>query len=192
MTGISRLAAGAALLGLAAAGAAAANERDPHRGMMGFGGEIDFETIDTDGNGSLSRAELVTRATERLSAADTSGDGAIDRAELIVFLPGPRRHGLDVFAPDPGAEMADRVLALLGATEAGQVPVGEFAEARVNLLLAFMDTDRDAAISRAEAEERPGRRGAHDEDDDDDDRRGPRRGEDSRGMMMPPDGPPQH
>lgn len=191
MTGIARLAAGAALLGLAAASAAVANERDHHHGMMGFGGEIDFETIDTDGNGSLSRAELVTRATERLSAADTNGDGAIDRAELIAFLPGPRRHGLDVFAPDPSAGMADRVLALLGATEAGQVPVGEFAEARVNLLLAFIDTDRDAAISRAEAEERQGRRGAHDEDDDDDDRRGPRRGDGPRGMM-PPDGPPEN
>ena len=40
----------------------------------------------------------------------------------------------------------------MGATEAGQVTVADFAGQRVNFLLAFADTDRDAAISQAEAD----------------------------------------
>jgi hypothetical protein len=161
-------------------------------GRMGHGGPIDFDAIDTDGNDSLSRAELVARATERLSPADSNGDGVIDRAELVAFFPAPRGGGLmGVFARNPAEDMAERVLALLGATEAGQVEVGALADARVNLLLAFLDTDHDAAISRAEAEAQPlrQRRGSrhehyHHHDDDDDDRDG-WRGE-RRGMMQMP------
>ena len=44
------------------------------------------------------------------------------------------------------------MLALMGATETGQVEVADLADQRVNLLLAFADTDRDAAISQAEAD----------------------------------------
>ena len=48
--------------------------------------------------------------------------------------------------------MADRLLALMGGTEAGRVEVAALADRRVNQLLAFADTDRDAAISQAEAD----------------------------------------
>ena len=114
--------------------------------MMGFGpGRIDFVAIDTDGNGSLSRAELVARASERLAKADANGDGTLTRAELIEALPGPRHGLLDLFGPDPAAAFADRLLALMGATEAGQVTVADLANQRVNFLLAFADTDRDGA-----------------------------------------------
>ncbi len=44
------------------------------------------------------------------------------------------------------------MLALMGATETGRVEVAALADRRVNLLLAFADTDRDAAISQAEAD----------------------------------------
>jgi hypothetical protein len=157
MTRTTRIAAAAALLGgLAAAGSAAAQDGPPSGGpmmMMGFGpGRIDFAAIDTDGDGSLSRAELVARATERLARGDTNGDGALTRAELVEALPGPRGGLLDLFGPDPVEAFADRVLAVAGATEAGQVAIADFAGQRVNFLLAFADTDRDSAISQAEAD----------------------------------------
>jgi hypothetical protein len=119
--------------------------------MMGFGpGRIDFVAIDTDGNGSLSRAELVARATERLARVDGDGNGTLTRAELVAAMPAPRL--LDLFGPNPGEAYADRVLALMGATESGEVAIADLAGQRVNFLLAFADTDRDAAVSQAEAD----------------------------------------
>lgn len=163
MTRIARTAAAATLLaGLAAAGIAVAQDApsSPPAGgpgaggpmaMMGFGpGRIDFAAIDTDGNGSLSRAELVARATERLARVDANGDGTLTRAELVAAMPAPRL--LDLFGPNPGEAYADRVLALMGATESGEVVIADLAGQRVNFLLAFADTDRDAAISSDEAD----------------------------------------
>ena len=140
---------------VAAAGAAAAQH-----GPMGMDSDgIDFAAIDSDGNGSLSRAELQARAQARLAAADANGNGILERTEIIAMFPAPPQRMFDVFSADPGEEMADRLLAMLGATEAGQVDVAALADRRVNMLLAFADEDRDAAISTAEAEAMQERRG---------------------------------
>ena len=140
----------AAFLALGAGTAAAQDEMGP---MMMGGHErgIDFVAIDTDGSGSLGRAELQARAVARLGRIDGNGDGMLTREELILAMPG--RHGgmMSVFAADPGERLVDRLLALMGATEAGQVELDALADRRVNMLLAFVDTDRDAAISEAEA-----------------------------------------
>lgn len=124
----------------------------------GFGGsgpgierEIDFIVIDTNGDGQLSREELVARATERFSAADTNGDGNLDRAEIAAQMPKPRNGFGNIFGVDRAQQRADRMLAMVGATEAGQAPIAMFADQRVNMLLSFADEDRNAAISEAEA-----------------------------------------
>jgi len=145
MTRITGLAVAALLGGLAAADTAAAQTMDSPHGL-------DFVVIDTDGNGTLSRAELQARAVARLARADANGDGALDRDELIAFVP-PHRGGLfDVFSPDPAEAFADRTLALMGATETGRVEIAALADRRVNTLLAFVDTGRDAAVSQEEAD----------------------------------------
>ncbi len=113
---------------------------------------VDFASIDTDGDGILTRAELQARAVARLTPADANGDGALDRAEFIAALPSPPGALLEVFSPNPAEQIADRILATMGATEAGKVTVVELADSRVNMLLAGLDTNRDAAISRAEAD----------------------------------------
>ena len=59
--------------------------------MGGHERGIDFVAIDTDGNGSLSRAELQARAVARLGRIDANGDGVLTREELILAMPG--RHG---------------------------------------------------------------------------------------------------
>ena len=171
---------------VAAAGAAAAQH-----GPMGMGRDgIDFAAIDTDGNGSLSRAELQARAQARLAAADANGNGILERTEIVAMFPAPPQRMFDVFSADPGEEMADRLLAMMGATEAGQVDLAALADRRVNMLLAFSDEDRDAAISTAEAEamqaRRDGWRGRHRDhhrgsDGDRDERPGPESPEPPRG-----------
>jgi Ca2+-binding EF-hand superfamily protein len=154
MTRISAIAAAAALAasasGLAMTGAAWAQDRSSApRGPM-----LDFAAIDTDGDGTLSRTELQARAEARFATADANGDGVLDREELLVIVPGHDRGPFRVFSVDPGAEAVERLLALMGATEAGQVDVSAVAARRVNMLLAVADSDHDAAISRAEADAR--------------------------------------
>ncbi|TPE50268.1 hypothetical protein FJM51_12755 [Amaricoccus solimangrovi] len=131
--------------------------RGPRMGSHpGAGGpRIDFAAIDANGDGALSREELETRATGRLSAADTNGDGALDRDELVAALPGPRDQILMIFAPDPAAERADRLLAFMGATDAGRIGIEALADRQVNAITAALDTDHDGAISQAEATAKP-------------------------------------
>jgi hypothetical protein len=157
MIRIPRIAAAAALMGgIAASGMAMAQGGPPPdalTGQMAMGrGGLDFVVIDTDGNSSLSRAELVARATERLARSDANGDGTLTRDEIVATMPRPHGGLLNLFAPDSGEAYADRLLAMMGATETGQVTIADLAGQRVNFLLAFADTDRDAAISQAEAD----------------------------------------
>lgn len=164
MPRISLVVATATLIGgLALAGMAAAGPKgDGPGGRHGaFGGPIDFQAIDTDGNGSLSRAELMARATSRIALADTNGDGSLDRAELAAALPGPGGTIVAVFSTSPAERLADRILASTGNTETGTVSVQVLAERQVNMLLAVADTDHDAAISVKEADAMP-RRGPGD------------------------------
>jgi Ca2+-binding EF-hand superfamily protein len=154
MPRISHLAAAAALLGgLAIAGVASADPRDGRRDAPPHGFDsIDFQAIDADGDGSLSRAELMARATARIALADTSKDGSLDRLELAAALPGPGNTIVAVFAASPTERLADRILAETGSTERGNVTVEVLAERQVNMLLASADTDRNAAISMEEAD----------------------------------------
>jgi len=163
-----RLIAAVLVLGsLAAAGAAAAQGRPPHAGGPGFGPGfgLDFAGIDTDGDGRVSPAELQARALARLGTADTDGDGSLTRVELVALIPEPAGGFFQPFAPSRGEAFADRLLAMMGATETGTVLVIDLADRRVNDMMAALDRDRDGAISADEAE-RPrgrmaGRRGEH-------------------------------
>jgi hypothetical protein len=151
MTAIALMAA------LASAAGAAMAQEGPMRGDRGpmggpMPGGIDFVAIDTDGDGSLGRAELQARAVARLAVIDTNQDGALDRDELIAAISDGRGRLVRLFTVDPAEERADRLLARMGGTEAGRVEVAVLASDRVNRLLAFADTDHDAAISQAEAD----------------------------------------
>jgi Ca2+-binding EF-hand superfamily protein len=112
---------------------------------------IDFTAIDADGDGVLTREELMARATARIGAVDTDGDGLVTRAELVAVLPEPAPLG-DVFGGDPAEDMADHILARFGATTAGEVSVEVMATEKVNTLLTRLDENRDDALSQAEAD----------------------------------------
>lgn len=179
------LAATAALAAGAAFAPAAVAQEGPGDVMGGFRGKLDVVAIDTDDSGTLTRAELQARAVERLARADTNGDGNLDRLELVAAMPVAPHAFLEVFAEDPSERRADRLIALMGGTESGQIPVAALAERRVNALLAMADTDRDAVLSVVEIEavgermdrQRPPRGGRGHEHDGP---RGPRE-EDARG-----------
>ncbi|MBP7243480.1 EF-hand domain-containing protein [Amaricoccus sp.] len=165
MTG-PRIALAALVATIAAASAAAAHSPHGSHGARGpWGGPggpgaIDFAAIDANGDGSLSREELQARAVERLAVFDLNGDGVLDREELIAAFPG--RGGMfAVFSVDPAEAAADRILAMTGATAAGQVSVAALAEEQVNMIFVRLDSSRDDAISEEEAapQQRDDRRG---------------------------------
>lgn len=174
MTRLARFLPATALLAALGGAGVAAAEDGP---MPGFdvGGPgpraLDFAAIDANADGSLDRAELTARSTARLAVLDLDNDGALDRAELIAAFPAPHPV-FDVFAVNPAEGMADRMIATLGGTAAGQIAVTALSEAQVNMLLARMDTDRDDGISTAESEVRMDHRGGRGGPDDH--RHGPR------------------
>lgn len=128
-------------------------------GPRGHGPMLDFTAIDTNGDKILSRDELTARATARLAVADTNKDGALDRAELVAALPAPPSDILMVFAPNPAEQGADRLLAFLGATDAGKIEIAALADRQVNAVIARFDTDHDGAISTREAAPKPPHKG---------------------------------
>lgn len=177
---MTALVAGLAVAGAASAGPGEGRHDGPPRH---FGGQIDFRAIDADTNGSLSRAELMDRATSRIATADTNGDGSLDRAELAAAMPAPHGALIAVFSQSPAERIADRILAETGNTESGSATVEVLAERQVNMLLARADSDRDAAISEAEVEEMRPPHGPRDRG------RGERHGDGGRDGEHSDDGP---
>jgi Ca2+-binding EF-hand superfamily protein len=143
----------AALALVAGMGAAAPALAD--RGGM-RGAELDFDAIDADGDGAVTRAELEAHGTARFAEYDANGDGLLDRAELIAMMPAPRGMR-PLFLRDPAEMRVDRLLERHEAEEAGAVAVAVLLDERVAMTLRMWDRDQDGAISRAEAEARPER-----------------------------------
>ena len=48
----------------------------------GGGQRMNFEQLDTNSDGQISRAELQAQRAERFRAADTDGDGQLSAAEI--------------------------------------------------------------------------------------------------------------
>lgn len=48
------------------------------------GSRIDFETLDADGNGEITQAEMTAQAEARFAEADTNGDGNLSVEELTA------------------------------------------------------------------------------------------------------------
>ncbi len=120
------------------------------------GAQLDFDAIDADGDGAITRAELEAHGTARLAEYDANGDGMLDRAELIAMTPASRGMR-PLFQRDPAEMRVDRLLGRHDAEEAGAVAVAELLDRRVAMTLRMWDRDQDGAISRAEAEARPER-----------------------------------
>ncbi len=122
-------------------------------GMPGRGMEIDFSALDTNSDDMLNRTELTAQATERLTVIDLDGDGVLTRVELAASFPNRGGPLTNLFGPDRSERMADRILAMHGATESGQVSVGDLVTLRVNALFARADENADGLISATELEQ---------------------------------------
>lgn len=111
----------------------------------------DFATLDADGDGKITQAELDAHRTARLKEFDPDGDGFVTRDEL--------RARFVTRAQQRAEAMADRMFERLDTDKDGRISAAEAMAARsargagpegAPNLLRRLDRDGDGAISKEE------------------------------------------
>jgi hypothetical protein len=148
-----------ALTGIGTAFAGADHGRDHGRGGWGHGKML--ETLDTDKDGAVSKAEFEAKRAADFTAADTDKDGNVSAAELNAF------H--EKKAAERKTEREKRMYERLDANKDGKVTKDEFEGAG---RFDKMDKNKDGKISADEMKWRGkghhghGDQGGPDGDDD--------------------------
>lgn len=132
--------------------AGAAQARGWGEGRMGGqGGPAammpDFATLDTDGDGKITRAELEARQLELQKAMDPDGDGFITREEMKAHAAAE--------AVKRAEAMVDRMFDRRDADKDGRLSAAEAMSGPMNgagfdRMFTRLDRDSDGAISKAE------------------------------------------
>jgi Ca2+-binding EF-hand superfamily protein len=137
----------AALLATTAVSAAPGGDR------AGLRGGPDFTQLDTDGDGSLTAADLAAAAEDRFARADTDADGRITQDEW--------QAAAEARAADRDTRRAQAMLERRDANGDGALTLEELTSGdRAARMLSRLDTDGDGAVSQAEFDAAP-RRGGH-------------------------------
>lgn len=140
-----------ALIGAIATGlmvtAAAANDRGHGRGQM------DFATLDADGDGQITQAEIEAMAAARFAEVDTDGNGAVTAEELAAQAEARNAERL--------ANRTARMIAALDEDDSGDLSAEELAARGPGAERFFerFDEDGDGAVSEEEFEAAKAARG---------------------------------
>lgn len=113
----------------------------------------DFATLDADGDGAVTQAELQAHAAARFAAIDADGSGAVTAEELAEAASGK------------AAARATRMIERLDANDDGQLQQDELLARggdRAGRMFERVDTDDDGAISQEEFDAAQERRGGRD------------------------------
>ncbi|WP_168168882.1 EF-hand domain-containing protein [Shinella sp. HZN7] len=105
-----------------------------------------FDRADTDGNGTLSEAEVLASAQKIFERRDSNKDGAIDTADARPHK-GKGRHGKG------GEERAERMLKRLDANSDGKVSQEELLQ-RASETFQRFDADKNGEVTKAEVDAR--------------------------------------
>ena len=103
---------------------------------------LTFEMLDTDGDGSITRAEMDAQRTQRMAQADTDGDGFLTAEELSQR------------AAERMKDRSARMIERLDTDNDGRLSMEELSGSeRADKRFARVDADGDGAISKEEFEE---------------------------------------
>ncbi|WP_238928791.1 EF-hand domain-containing protein [Alexandriicola marinus] len=134
---VAAIAVGFAVTGVAAQG----NGPD---GTQGRGGMMAFETLDLDGDGIVTEAELAGAAEARFAEADLDGDGALSADELTAQAEARM-----------AASLADRITGMIERFDEngdGLIQPAEMADRGPDAgrFMARFDADGDGSVSAEE------------------------------------------
>jgi len=115
---------GGAVQGLAASG--------------GHGPRHSFETLDTNKDGQVSKAEFDAHRAERFARADTNSDGLLSRDEILARGQGRAER------------FADQMFQRLDENRDGAISLAEMSEGRGNKFFDRADSDGSGSVSKAE------------------------------------------
>lgn len=127
-----------------------------HRGMGPRAAMMDFDAIDSDGDGKITAAEIKAHADQRFATADTNGDGFVDAAEMQVRMMAQaaarmeQRSARMVAAMDKDGDGKLSAEEMRAGPRAGR---GANSQDRLARMMTRLDRDGDGAISREEMDE---------------------------------------
>lgn len=113
---------------------------------------LDFATLDTDGSGTLTMAEIEAAGQARFAAMDTDGNGALSAAELVAAREGA------------ATDKADRMIEKMDKNDDGELQADEMNPRGPNAtrMMSHLDANDDGEVSQEEfdaAGEKRGGRG---------------------------------
>jgi len=118
--------------------------------------KFDFSTIDADGNGEITQAEITAFEAAKFAEADTNGDGLLSKEEMLAQVSARFEN-----APSDRVERRiDRVISHLDENEDGSISLEERQSSeRSARMFERLDEDDSGTISAEEAEKAADRRG---------------------------------
>ena len=124
--------------------AASANGFDGKK--RGHGPRINFEEVDTNGDGFLSQAELEAHGAARFATADTNGDGVLSADEL--------QAAMEARAADRAKRGSEKMIERMDANGDGVLSQDEMKPRgdRTARMFERLDKDGDGQISKEEFE----------------------------------------
>lgn len=116
----------------------------------GRGGmNLDFSTIDADGDGQITQAEVTAFEAASFASADTDGNGSLSKEELIAQI----EARIDTNQSDRMANRVDRMISNLDTDGDGSISLEERqSDERSARIFDRLDKDDDGTISSEEAE----------------------------------------
>ncbi len=117
---------------------------------------FDFSTIDADGNGEITQAEITAFEAAQFAEADTDNDGLLSKEEIqaqLTAISDDRRA-------DRAERRIDRMISHLDTNEDGSISLEERQSGdRSTRMFERLDKDDSGTISAEEAEKAAGRHG---------------------------------
>lgn len=127
-------------LGAVTEAQAESHTRGGHQGGMGV--QHSFEDLDTDGDGSITPAEMAGHMQARFKGADSDGDGLLSREELVARMMERQAERM--------GRRADHMIERHDANGDGMLSMDEMRADRQGRMFERLDTDGDGVISKTE------------------------------------------